>query len=85
MRGQIALLAAFAEAVAGRQTDEFEEVVKAAYGAGTALEDLLAALEIGRLLGEPPEPVVAEAYATVHAWQWMAMRPPNPQPRTGSA
>lgn len=74
MRELIALLAAFAEAVAARQTHEFEWLVKAAYAAGARLEDLLTALEIGRLVGEPPESVVTEASATAHLWQWMAVR-----------
>jgi hypothetical protein len=78
MKERMALLAAFAEAVWTRQADEFEWLVKAAYGAGACREDLLAAVESGRLLGDPPEPVVAEAYATVHAWRWMTSRCPTP-------
>jgi len=74
MKERMALLAAFAEAVSARQAHEFEWLVKAAYTAGASREDLLTALETGRLLGEPPEPVVTEAYATVHGWQWMASR-----------
>ena len=72
MKEQMALLVAFAEAVSARQAHEFEWLVKAAYGAGASREDLLTAVESGSLLGDPSEPVVTEAYATVHAWQWMA-------------
>jgi hypothetical protein len=72
MKERIALLVALAEAVWARQAHEFEWLVKAAYGAGATREDLLTAVENGRLLGDPPAPVVTEAYATVHAWQWMA-------------
>lgn len=87
MKELIALLAAFAEAVATRQTHEFEWLVKAAYGAGAGMDDLLSAVEIGQLVGEPPEPVVAEASATVHLFQWMAMRPaaPGGEPKRGAA
>lgn len=74
MRELIPLLAAFAEAVAARRTHEFEPLVTAAYEAGARLEDLLTALEIGRLVGEPPQPVVTEASATAHLWQWRAVR-----------
>ncbi len=72
MKERIALLTAFAEAVWARQAHGFEWLVKAAYETGASLEDLLTALESGRLLGDPPAPVVTEAYATVYAWQWMA-------------
>ncbi len=74
MKERLALLAAFSEAVSTRQAHEFEWLIKAAYAAGTSREDLLTAIETGRLLGNPPEPVAADAYATVHAWQWMASR-----------
>jgi hypothetical protein len=74
MKERMALLAAFAEAVWSRQAYEFEWLVKAAYGAGASSEDLLIAVETGRLLGDPPEPVLADAYATLHAWEWMASR-----------
>ena len=72
MKERMALLAAFAEAVWTRQAHEFEWLVKAAYAAGATREDLFTAVESGRLLGEPPAPIVTEAYATVHAWQWLA-------------
>ncbi len=78
MEELIALLAAFAEAVATRQTHEFDWLVKAAYGAGASREDLLISVEIGQLVGEPPEPVVTEASATAHLWQWMARCPATP-------
>jgi hypothetical protein len=72
MRERIALLAASAEAVWTRQAHEFEWLVKAAYTAGATREDLQTAVNSGRLLGNPPEAVVTEAFATVHAYQWMA-------------
>ena len=74
MKERIALLAALAEAVWSQQAHEFDQLVKAGYRAGASREDLLIAVETGRLLGDPPKPVVADAYATVHAWQWMASR-----------
>jgi hypothetical protein len=77
MRRRIALLAALAEAVWSRQAHEFDWLVKAAYGAGASLEDLLTAVESGCLLGKPPAPIVTEAYATVHAWQWLAICGPG--------
>ena len=67
-------LSAFAEAVAARDTEQFARLVKVAYQAGATREDLLTAVEIGRGFGEPSGPVLAEAYATVHAWQWIAVR-----------
>lgn len=87
MKDLIALLAAFAEAVATRQTHEFEWLVKAAYRAGAEMDDLLAAVEIGRLIGEPPEPVVTEASATAHLWHWIALRPgpPDREPKPSGA
>ena len=76
MKERIALLAALAEAVWSRQAHEFDRLVKAGYRIGASREDLLTAVETGRLLGDPTEPVVADAYATVHAWHWMASRGP---------
>ncbi len=67
-------LAAFTEAVAAGRTDRFEEAVKGAYAAGASEEDLLVALEMGRLLSEVPAPVRTEAYATIHAWRWIEAR-----------
>jgi hypothetical protein len=74
MKERTALLASLAEAVSTRQAYEFAWLVKAAYGAGASRENLLVAVETGRHLGDPPEPVTAEAYAAVHAWQWMVNR-----------
>jgi hypothetical protein len=76
MKERIVFLAALAEAVWNRQAYEFNRLVKAGYRTGASREDLLIAVETGRLLGDPPEPVVAQAYATVHAWHWMAIRNP---------
>jgi len=78
MKEPMAPLAAFAEAAWTRHAHEFEWLVEAVYGAGACREDLLTAVESGQLLGDPPEPVMAEAYATVHAWQWMTNRSPTP-------
>lgn len=72
MKERTALLTALAEAVWSRQAHVFDWLVKAGYRAGASREDLLIAVETGRLLGDPPQPVVADAYATIHAWQWMA-------------
>ncbi len=74
MDARIAQLAAFAEAVASCQSHVFERTVKAAYAAGASREELLTAAEVGRCLAEIPRAVVSLAYATVHAWNWMAVR-----------
>jgi hypothetical protein len=74
MKERVTLLAALSEAVSVRQTHQFERLVWAAYSAGASREDLITAIEIGRLLGHPPEPVPTEAYAAVYAWNWMANR-----------
>jgi hypothetical protein len=74
VKEEMAILVGLSRAVSARQAHEFEWLVKAAYGAGIGREDLLTAVETGRLLGDPPGPVVARAYATVHDWQWMANR-----------
>lgn len=73
-----AALAAFTEAVAGREWQEFEWLVKAAYSAGASRDDLIAAAEAGRRFADVPERLVALAYATVNAWRWMAARGPAP-------
>jgi hypothetical protein len=57
--------------VAGRQTDQFEDAVKLAYHSGASQEDLLTAAEIGRVLANVPDPVVVQAYSTIHAWHWI--------------
>ncbi len=67
-------LIAFIEAITTGQTHRFEHVVKTAYMAGAHRDDLLTALEIGRLLVDVPEPVLAHAAAAVHAWHWMEAR-----------
>ena len=68
------LPAAFAKAIAARQPEQFERLVKAAYEAGASREDLLTAVEVARVLADAPGPVVVEAYATVHTWRWVAAR-----------
>lgn len=87
MKEQMALLVAFAEALSAKQSHELEWLARAAYGAGASRDDLLTAVDKGRLLGDPPEPVGTEAYATVRAWQWMASYGTAPSdesaPRTG--
>jgi alkylhydroperoxidase/carboxymuconolactone decarboxylase family protein YurZ len=74
MPARIALLAAFAEALASRQSHLFEQMVKAAYAAGASREELHTAVEVGRCLAEVPGPVVSLAHANVRAWHWMATR-----------
>ena len=74
MKERTSLLAALIDAVSLRQADEFGWLVKAAYGAGASRQDLVLAVETGGHLGNLPAPVTAEAYSTVHAWQWMASR-----------
>ncbi len=67
-------LTAFTEGVATGQAQRFEPIVKAAYRAGASREDLLTAVEVGRCLGTVPDPVIRQAYATIHAWSWIAAR-----------
>ncbi len=74
MQERTSYLFALAKAVAARETEQFAELIKAAYQTGATREDLLTAVEIGRMFGEPSRPVMAEAYATIHAWQWIASR-----------
>jgi alkylhydroperoxidase/carboxymuconolactone decarboxylase family protein YurZ len=59
MKEGIGRLAAFAGAIAVRQSTQFERLVKAAYARGSSREDLLAVVEIGSLLGGVTAPVVA--------------------------
>ncbi len=73
MKERIILLATLAEAVAGGQPHRFEGLVKDAYEAGADRDDLLTAVEIGRVLGEVSGPVLTEARATVQAWQWVVV------------
>ena len=70
-------LDAFLRAVAAREWHLFEGLVRAAYQTGASREELLTAVENARTLGDVPGPVVAHAYATVHNWQWMMVRPPS--------
>ena len=75
MNERTILLAAVVEAASTRQADVFDWLVKATYyGAGASRRDLVLAVETGRRLDNPPEFITAGAYATVHAWQWMASR-----------
>ncbi len=74
MTERIAHLIAFIEAITDGQPHLFQPAVKAAYRAGASREELLTAVEIGRGLRHVAAPVVSQAYATVHAWYWMAAR-----------
>ena len=74
MEERTSYLFAFAKAVTARETERFAELIKAAYQTGATREDLLTAVEVGRMFGEPSGPVLAEAYATIQAWQWIAFR-----------
>ncbi len=67
-------ITAFAEAVAGRRLDRLDSVVQSAYRAGADRSDLLVALEVAKVLAEVPRPVLADAYASIHAWHWIAAR-----------
>jgi len=67
-------LKAFIEALAADQPHLFEQAVKAAYKVGASREDLLAAVEIARRRAEIPAATLSHAYATVHAWHWLAAR-----------
>lgn len=74
MSEQNAHLIALIEAITTGQTHHLEHIVKTAYIAGAGREDLLTACEIARLLVDIPGPVLAEARATVRAWEWMVAR-----------
>ena len=79
MHTRIGPLAAFTKAITSGQPRHFEATVKAAYAVGADREDLLMAVEVARILTEVPAAVVAQAYATIHAWHWMAARRPAHQ------
>lgn len=71
---RITRLAAFTGAIAAQQADQFDRIVKAAYNAGASREDLLAAVEVARVLADAPGPLVVQAYAAIHAWRWIEAR-----------
>jgi alkylhydroperoxidase/carboxymuconolactone decarboxylase family protein YurZ len=79
MNPQNAHLIAFADALTTGRLHQFEGIVKAAYRAGVNRQDLLIAVEMGRLLVEVPSWVVSRAYAAVHAWHWIVARRGVPQ------
>ncbi|HYB72521.1 MAG TPA: hypothetical protein VED18_04055 [Candidatus Sulfotelmatobacter sp.] len=87
MNPQNAHLIAFADALTSGRLHQFERIVKAAYRSGVSREDLLLAVDIGRLLVEVPTWVRSRAYAAVHAWHWIAARRGVPRrvlvPQTG--
>ena len=74
MSASIASLTAFTEAVMARQVERFEPIVKASYAAGFDRQELLAAVDVAKLLAEVPPAVSMQAYLTVHDWNWMAYR-----------
>jgi alkylhydroperoxidase/carboxymuconolactone decarboxylase family protein YurZ len=74
MSQRIAHLVEFIQAIMGGQPHLFQRAVKEAYKAGATREELLTAVEIGRVMGHVSGPVVSQAYATVHAWHWLAAR-----------
>jgi alkylhydroperoxidase/carboxymuconolactone decarboxylase family protein YurZ len=67
-------LAAFGAAVAAGESTQFEGLVKVAYARGCSREDLFSVVEIGRVLGRVSGSVISRAYATIHAWHWIAVR-----------
>ena len=71
---RITHLAAFTGAIAANHATQFDGIVKAAYGAGATREDLLAAVEVARVLADAPGPLVVQAYAAIHAWRWIEAR-----------
>ena len=70
---RIARLAAFTGVLAAQQPGEFGRVVKAAYEAGATREDLLAALEVARVLADASGALAVQAYAAIHAWHSIAV------------
>ena len=83
MDNHITHLTAFAKAVAGHQPNLFEPVVISAYSAGADLADFLVAVEIAKALSEVPPPILARAYASIHAWHWIAARRQGPSEKNG--
>jgi hypothetical protein len=79
MSTSIASLTAFSEAVMARQVERFEPIVKAAYAAGFDRQELLAAVDVAKLIADVPPAVSMQAYLTVHTWNWMAYRRTEPQ------
>ena len=77
MEERVNLLAAISEAVAGGQWQELEWLVKAAYSAGATRDDPVRAVEVGGMRGNLSDHLLILAYATVNAWQWMALRRPT--------
>ena len=67
-------LAALREAVAVPKPMHLDRTIKAAYQAGASREDLITAVEIARAVSDVPGSVVAQAYASIHAWHWIAAR-----------
>jgi hypothetical protein len=74
MHERLAHLATLTKAAVARQPYRFDQVINAAYGAGASRDDLLRAIEAAQRLGDVPGPVLAQAYATIHAWYWMEAR-----------
>jgi alkylhydroperoxidase/carboxymuconolactone decarboxylase family protein YurZ len=74
MNERIAHLIAFIEAIAAGQPHLFERAVKEAYKAGASREEMLTAVDIARGMAPASDAVVSQAYATVHAWRWLAAR-----------
>lgn len=79
MNPQNAHLIAFADALTTGQLHRFEPIVNAAYAAGVSREDLLTAVEMGRLLVEVPTLDLRCAFAAVHAGHWTMARRGTPQ------
>lgn len=64
-------LIALIEVLTAGQATQLERIVRAAFMSGASRDDLLTAIEIGRRLADVPAPVLTQACATVHAWDWM--------------
>src|SRR5574341_2060856 len=56
------------------QSSRFEHAVRLAYHAGANRDELLTAVELGRVLGGAPDAVVVQAHATVQAWDLVVGR-----------
>ncbi len=55
-----------------------------AYRTGRRLEEVLAAIEAGKLLGDLPPSALRPAWRAAHDWAWIARRPPDKSGRLGT-
>lgn len=56
-------------------TDHLASLVLCAYVTGCTVEQVLAAIEAGKALGDVPPAALRTAWKTAHDWAWIARRP----------